>query len=142
MRLFEKFREFPYALDDSTRDMELETFYNLLIARTNVFYEIGDEVGLAIATNVRPRLDANFHLIFFDRSLKGREPLFNAIAGDLMRRAQLRRITAIVAGDNVAMQKFYDRIGLVHEGTLREATFRRGRYYNLEVYGMLREELD
>src|SRR6188768_2723869 len=71
VQLWNKMREFPIAWDDLSPP-NADSFYTIMTNPKNHFYEFGDAIGLAAATNVRPRLDANFHLMMFDRRLRGR----------------------------------------------------------------------
>ena len=130
----------PFVLDDLTRDMPVETFYSLLTNKTNVFYELGNEQGLIIATNVRPYVDAIMHVMFFDRKVRGREDTFVEVMADLFNRARLRRMTMIITQNNDVIRRFAERVGFVLEGTIRQASLYNGRYYDRVVYGLLREE--
>src|SRR5215471_20739014 len=68
-----------------------EAFREGMMAPTNQFYEFvrGEEViGLAAATQVRPRLDCNIHIVMFDRRLRGREEVMLVALRDFAARAK------------------------------------------------------
>jgi RimJ/RimL family protein N-acetyltransferase len=141
--LWDNMRRYPQVFDDII-PRTFEAFKESMLAPTNQFYEFvrGEEIiGMAAATQVRIRLDANMHLIMFDRRLRGREDLFRDAMVDFMKRAGLRRMTVILPEDNRTAIKLTERIGFTHEGTLRKAHLRDGIYRNYECFGILREEL-
>lgn len=139
--LWEKIQSFPEMFDDLSRK-DSNAFMERLMDRNSLYWEIGDEVGLATATHIRPRVDAIVHLIMFDRRLRGREGILKEILADLFQLAQLRRVTAITPTDRTpTTRKLLERLGFVREGVMRDALLVDGKYFNLDVYGMLREEL-
>ena len=141
--LWEHMRQFPQVFDDVI-PRTFEEFKNSLMAPQNQFYEFfqGDDIiGLAAATNVRPWLDANVHLVMFDRRLRGREESIRIAMGDFMHRAQLRRLTALLPEDNKVAIKLVLRLGFQPEGIIRKAHLRDGIYRDYHVFGILREEL-
>lgn len=53
---------------------------------------------------------------------------------------ELHRIQSDTAADNVAEQRALAKIGMVVEGTVRDAEFRGGRFHDHILYGILRSE--
>jgi len=51
-----------------------------------------------------------------------------------------RRISLRVLEFNQRARKVYERVGFVHEGRLRQDAFRRGKYWDTLVMGILRSE--
>lgn len=142
--LWEQFKEFPVAFDDVTKG-DPQHFMKVMFDPTNIFYEIYNEddvtVGIASAASVRPRIDAVIHLTMFDRRLRGREELFRDILADLFNKAALRRVTAAVPGNRATTRKLLERLSFTHEGVLREAMPFEGQFVDVNIYGLLREEL-
>lgn len=141
--LWNRMRLYPQVFDDII-PRTFEAFKEGMLAPTNQFYEIveGDEtLGLAAATQVRPRLDANMHVVMFDRRLRGRESILLAAMRDFARRAQLRRMTAILPEDNRTAIKLVGRLGFKLEGVVRKAHLRDGIYRDCHLFGILSEEL-
>ena len=50
---------------------------------------------------------------------------------------QLHRIWLHVNCDNVHARKLYDRVGFQHEGTLRGAVYKHGRYLDVDLMAIL-----
>lgn len=138
--LWQKFSAFPVTADDFTKGSK-QVFVDSLLQPNNIFYEIGDELGLASATCVRPNMDALVHLVMFDKRLRGRERLFTDILTELFIRCRLHRCTAVVCETQATARKLLVRLGFVQEGVMRQATLRNGEYLDLYVYGLSRVEL-
>jgi len=138
--LWEKFQKFPIAFDDFTKG-DMDHFIAGLMDRNSVFFEIGDELGLAAATAIRPRLDAFVHLIMFDLRLRGREDLFKNMIRYVVDEFALRRISAAVPENRGAAGALLKRLGFTEEGTLRKAFMSDGGYLDIKLFGILREEL-
>jgi RimJ/RimL family protein N-acetyltransferase len=54
----------------------------------------------------------------------------------------LQRITLAVLDSNPRARAVYEKVGFEHEGTLRRARFRGGRYVDVHVMGLLVEDLE
>lgn len=52
----------------------------------------------------------------------------------------INRIQVNVMKGNVASRKVAEGCGFVYEGTMRRATFHNGKYHDLELFSLLREE--
>ena len=50
------------------------------------------------------------------------------------------RIGAFTDGENIPAQRMMEQLGFQREGTLRRATFRDGRWCDIAIYGILRQE--
>lgn len=55
---------------------------------------------------------------------------------------QLNRIYARVRMDNLAANQILQKNDFHLEGTLREAIYNKGSYYNLQIYSILRDEYE
>jgi RimJ/RimL family protein N-acetyltransferase len=53
---------------------------------------------------------------------------------------RLERIGLSVYAENERARRTYERVGFSHEGTLRHARFAYGRYEDVHVMGLLRDE--
>jgi len=54
----------------------------------------------------------------------------------------LNRIMLKVYADNPRAIRTYEKAGLKHEGSLREAIYKRGKYVDVHIMGVLRREWD
>ncbi|MCL4823963.1 MAG: GNAT family N-acetyltransferase, partial [Anaerolineales bacterium] len=52
----------------------------------------------------------------------------------------LNRVFLRVYADNLRAVRSYQKAGFVHEGTMREAVFKRGKYGDLHFMSVLRKE--
>jgi RimJ/RimL family protein N-acetyltransferase len=141
--LWERMRQFPQVFDDVI-PRTFEAFKESMLSPMNQFYEFvqgEDVIGLAAATQVRPRLDASMHVLFFDRRLRGREGVLKEALRDFAKRAQLRRMTVVLPEDNRTAIKLTLRLGFKPEGVMRKAHLRDGIYRDYHIFGILREEL-
>jgi RimJ/RimL family protein N-acetyltransferase len=55
---------------------------------------------------------------------------------------RFHRIQAETYGDNLRAQRLFERVGFVREGLRRSAYWRRDRWLDSVLYGLLAEELD
>lgn len=141
--LWDRMRQYPQMFDDVI-PRTFEAFKAGMMAPQNQFYEFvqGNEiVGLAAATQVRPNLDANMHVIMFDRWLRGREEILKDALRDFAVRAKLRRMTVVLPEDNRTAIKLVGRLGFTLEGVMRKAHLRDGIYRDYHIFGILLEEL-
>jgi RimJ/RimL family protein N-acetyltransferase len=141
--LWADFSKFWQVFDD-VMPKTFEVFKQTLLNPYNAFYEFVEEdkvIGLASGMGIRPAVDAVIHLAMFDRRLRGRELVMLLCLGDFMVKYKLRRVTAFLADDNPMAKKLAMRMGFTHEGTMRAGFKRRGQFWDLQMYGMLLEEL-
>lgn len=52
----------------------------------------------------------------------------------------INRIQVNLMEDNIGSRKVVENCGFTYEGTMRRATFHAGKYHNLRLYSLLREE--
>lgn len=50
------------------------------------------------------------------------------------------RVQAHTIAENAASARVLEKAGMCYEGTLRHATYRRGRYWDVRMYSLLRNE--
>ena len=63
-----------------------------------------------------------------------------AVITHLFREMELHRVEIRCAVENIRSAAIPRRLGFKHEGVLRQAQFSGGRWHDLHVFGMLREE--
>jgi RimJ/RimL family protein N-acetyltransferase len=130
-----------YFFDDLTNgDPRLWIITSLL--PTSRMYRIAD-VGIVQLENINPPIGANIHY-----SLWGEVPL------DVGRRAlretfeivfdklKLRRLTGIIPTCNPQAKRMALSNGFRFEGCLRQAWLKHGKFYDLDVFGMLCSEYE
>lgn len=52
----------------------------------------------------------------------------------------LNRVQVNLMAGNAGSRRVVEKCGFTHDGTMRQATFHNGRYHDLALYSMLREE--
>lgn len=123
------------------------TFLNWLDNSKNAFLEIvrtdGKVMGLVFSKGIIPGLSAgNVGFIAFDHVLKGKEVVFHAAIERLFRLTVGLRITCLVPEGRDVIAKLCHRLGFKYEGKMRRAHRNRdGRIENVEIFGMLVEDL-
>lgn len=54
---------------------------------------------------------------------------------------QLVRIQARCFADNVGSERVMQKVGMTYEGTMRKAKFAKGKYHDIKMYAILREDV-
>lgn len=84
-----------------------------------------------------------FYIVLLDKNAWGRG-LGTEATGLMIDYAfnmlNLNRVQLHVNAENEAAKAVYTKIGFKHEGTLREAMYKNGRYYDFWVMGILADE--
>lgn len=145
---FEKAKKYRTLLHKEIGE-DREKFLQLFIRQgaagiepTGVFYVIDDFVGVYYATKIIKGEDASVHYTFLDGRHKGREDLTREMIKYLFKIADLNRITAdMPAYLPEACFKFVERVGFTREGRKRQAVLYKGAWFDIKIYGILKEEL-
>lgn len=117
-------------------------FLEQLTSQPNAWFVEAGDVGLYYLTDVRPRIDAQFQMIFWDKLLTADR---RELARIVLKRAQelfkLRRITYILDAGSIPLRKTAEKIGFTHEGTIRRSLLVDGEFHDACIYGLLQEEM-
>src|SRR6516165_10843295 len=108
--IWEQVQRFPIIFDDFGKGNK-KAFFDKLMNPANGFVDIGPGKGIACLFNIRPRLDANCHIVMFDRKLKGREPLLKQVLAYAFSVLCLRRLTAWISEDAYLASALAERLG-------------------------------
>lgn len=107
-----------------------------------IFYVVDDFVGIFYMTEIIPGVDANLHYSFFDRRQKGRVQLVRTMIEYAFNHYQFRRLSAQVPlFVNKFTIDFLREIGFKREGRKRKARLYNGEWFDVNYYGILREEV-
>jgi RimJ/RimL family protein N-acetyltransferase len=107
-----------------------------------LFWVVDDFLGIMYMRNIIPGVDAVGEFSFFDRRTKGREPLVRAMLKYVFDKFQFNRISLEVGlFANPATMSFVESVGFKREGRKRRAIQFDGKWFDVLLYGMLREEL-
>lgn len=113
------------------------------IMPTGLFWIIDDFVGVFYLTAIRPREDALVHYTFFDGRHRGREKLCIEMLRMAFDSYGFRRLTAeIPTYAKPQVRSFvHNQLGFKGEGRKRKAAFFDNEWFDILIYGILKEEL-
>lgn len=99
-----------------------------------------DDVGIMFLTNIYPGFQATAHVTFWDRRLKGREPLMRKMLQYAFREYGFHRIVAEVPLYARPLFQMIPRVGFKKEGRARKVVRYEGEWWDAYNYSILREE--
>jgi hypothetical protein len=106
-----------------------------------LFWEIDDlQTGVFYLTDIS-LYEATVHFAFFDRRVKGREPLFHAMLHHAFDHFGFQRLNAFIPKYvKGRVHSFVRSCGIEFEGTKRSSAFYKGQWFDESCYGVLRDE--
>lgn len=146
--LWNKLSKFDVLYNDFTRG-SLEAFTEHFISQdaTGELHPAGlmwdvDDVGILILKEVKPHVSAEAHYIFWDEIFFGREELCRRMLRYAFEKFYFQRIYTIIPIHATRTLNAVERIGMVHEGRLRNAVLYEGKWFDANIYGVLPTDLD
>lgn len=111
------------------------------IVPTGLFWVVDDFVGIYYLTDIEPGVDALVHYSFFDGRHKGRVDLSKAMIKMAFEKYGFVRLSAHLPlyATPVAF-KFVEEVGFKKEGRKRNAVRYKDKWFDTNLYGILREE--
>lgn len=113
---------------------------NHTVTANGLVWEV-DDVGILYLTDIIPNFSALAHFTFWDRRMRGREELMREMMKYCFKRYNFHRIETRVALFAVPVLGAVERVGFVKEGRAREAVRRKGEWFDVNLYAVLREEV-
>ncbi len=125
-------------------------FINIFLSQTSsgelqgegLFWVVDDFTGVFYLTDIYHPYDALMHFAFFDKRLRGRDLLTRAMIRYVFEKYGFNRLSAEVplyAGDHTFA--FIEKgVRLKKEGRRRKAAEYKGDMFDVNLYGILREE--
>jgi len=113
------------------------------IQSNGLFWVVDDFIGVFYLTHIEPGVKAKVHYTFFDRKHFGRVPLVREMLKFVFNKYQFVRVSAEVpayAGSLVS--NFVESVGFYREGKLRNAALYKDAWFDVKLYGILREETE
>lgn len=141
--LWVAFQNYPTLFSDLTRG-KIANFTQALMSPTIMWYEIWEAdklIGIAWIENIEQIIDANVHLAFFDRKPAEKLEVVRQLLEYIFESYPFNRLTAMIPDLYHATGRLLTKLGFVHEGTKREALLIKGRWADVQVYGILRKEV-
>lgn len=104
----------------------------------------GDILGLATLASIDwVHRSCEFHIMIGNSDCRGKG-LGTFALGEMLRHAfldlGLNRVELSVLEDNVRARHVYEKVGFVLEGTRRKAVYKNGKYVDMHIMGLLRDE--
>jgi RimJ/RimL family protein N-acetyltransferase len=103
-------------------------------------YEKGALVGIVSLTNMEKVVDTDAHVIFFDKDLTDKVEICRLITKWTFKKFPLQRITVEVPYFYYSTLRLVRGIGFRDEGEKRNAVLIRGRWANVYILGITRQE--
>lgn len=129
-----------YAFDDFSRG-KLEWFLWQMADNRTKYLEIGDH-GLFIAQNPEEGKDCWIHFIVWDRNFslhQHKDPTYEFFDW-LFYDKKVHRCTGPIPSYNKLAPRFAFSMGMKFEGEMREAILWHGKYYNVQLFGILEKD--
>lgn len=159
-KFWSKSRKYPTLFSQELRD-DFDKFIDTFVCRDDdgtlmtrgLLWVVDDFLGVFYITDIRPELDALCHFSFFDGRIKGRDKLAKEMVKYVFKEYKFRRLTAHVplflapcsSGNGKAtpaVAAFIKSIGFKPEGRIRKAAIYRNTYFDVIIFGILREEAE
>jgi len=147
--LYNKFKQFKTIIGKEFSG-DFKQFCTLFLTQNKdgsidsngIFWIIDDFVGIFYITDIEPGIDCRVHYSFFDRRHKGRVNLINQMTTYIFNTFGFQRITAkIPLYAKPSVLHFTEaRLGYTKEGRMRQAERFDGKWFDVNIYGLLREE--
>lgn len=148
-KFWEKSRQFRTVFGDEVNG-DFKKFCELFISMDDddklrahgLFWVIDDFVGVFYLTNMTD-VEATCHYTFFDRRHLGREQLTRSMLRYVFDKFRFRRLNVEVP---MYASKhtfgFTTALGFLKEGRKRKASFYKNDWFDIAMFGLLREELE
>lgn len=115
------------------------------VQANGLFWVVDDFLGVLYMTDMVPGVDAKCHFSFFDKRIRGREPLIKAMLKHVFELYDFHRLTVEVAlyinSHKSALMQFVENCGFKHEGRKRSAVFNEGKWWDVNIFGILKDEV-
>lgn len=112
--------------------------------RCSIINENNEIIGLVSLTNInRINQSAIFHIMIGDSNSRGKGAGYYA-TNEMLRHAfldmNLNRVELTVLTSNKKAIKLYEKVGFKYEGTKREAIYKEGKFVDMDVMAVLKNE--
>jgi RimJ/RimL family protein N-acetyltransferase len=139
--LWAKMRTQDYVFDDFYRGNE-QLFAESLLNRGAMHFIVGEQQGYAVVRNLYASDNAELHYCIWDRKMAFRDisECGTELVNFLFKRLKVARITAPIPINNPNAKKFATMLGFKFEGTIRKSFLFHDKRYDIDIYGLLKED--
>jgi RimJ/RimL family protein N-acetyltransferase len=102
---------------------------------------VDEYVGIFYLTDIQAGIDALCHYCFFDSRTKGRADLTRNMLRYVFQEYQFHRLTIEVPLFAHAAFPFVESLGFIREGRKRHCRYYKGEWFDVNIYGMLADEV-
>jgi RimJ/RimL family protein N-acetyltransferase len=139
-KVWTEFNRFPKLFMDHQRG-DQQHFMQQLLAKNSLYFVL-DDAGIIYFTDILPKYIAKFHLMFWDKQLRGREPICKDMIGWAFNTLKVEKVWTSIPAFARVQRKFAERLGFLREGCFRKGYPCMGTNYDVYWYGMLKEDFD
>lgn len=144
--LWEGFRHNPVVFTEEIEG-DFERFFDVITDPRTVWFEIFDEfsnstIGTYSLSDVFPGYEATGHFAYWDRIAAGRSRLTWKMMRLAFEKYNLNRMTAEIPAYQSGTIRAAEALGLRREGVKRQAARRHGKWVDVVILGILRDELE
>lgn len=146
-KFWEQAKQFKVLFWDNI-DGDFAKFMEMLVSKdgdsiiaNGLFWKIDDMVGVFYMTHIQYH-DAQIHYTFFDRRHWGRQRITRMMIQHVFKEFGFHRLSAEIPCFMNGTFDFVKQIGLKHEGRKREAAFMKNEWYDVNCFGILKEEAE
>jgi RimJ/RimL family protein N-acetyltransferase len=143
-QLWEKLSTYHSLFSDMTRG-DTKNFEIILLSQDSFWMEVVDEdeelIGVMYLTNTQRLIDADVHIVFFDRKPAEKARLCQLTMEWIFRQFAYRRLTATVPSIYYAVIRLAKHIGFKEEGRKRESLLMGNKWVDEQILGILRSEV-
>lgn len=141
--LWQKMQEYKTLFSDLTRQ-DFGNFLNTLVAKSAYWFEIHKDdqiVGLVWFTDTYQVVDMTVHCVMFDRRPAEKAPLLRELTKWMFANFPINRVTAVPPAIYFGTVNLLRKLGFSHEGTKRGAVLIGGKWIDILIYGITRNEV-
>ena len=137
-------KQHDVLFSDYTRG-DFQPFLLAMLHPASAWMEIELEskpVGLMYFTRITQGVDCLGHFTVWDGRAGGREPIFLRAIDWAFEEFNLHRMSAQVPVYQSGVRRFINRLGFVEEGLKREAVIYKGKWFPMQMFGLLRSDME
>jgi len=145
--LWEKLKGFDTLFNDFVKD-DYAAFVNHFVVQVNgqpvptgLLWDV-DDIGLFFLNNIIPHQSAEAHFLFWDSRFRGREGLCIEMLKYAFENYKFQRIKVEVPLYAYHTMDSVESLGFVLEGRMRKAILYHDKWFDMNIYSVLPEDLD
>ena len=142
--LWQMFKRFPTLFSDLTAG-DKDNFVAMLSQPHTFWMEVYEDdkmIGLLYLMHLDQVIDADVHILFFDRQTNNKIALCREVLRWVFKRFRMHRVSSSVPDIYYATIRLAEKVGMKREGVRRESILLGGKWCDEIQFGLLATELD